>query len=190
MAIGVHYLAYNQIKDRIKANEEEYAVVSQQLQEALKLGDLSENAEYDAARSAMDRIVKTRDALIPVMSMTALKSNDNAGIFEPGCVVELSVYGTTPEPLDPKSKEFASIVDTGDPVFYGKLMLGGILPVHELLEDAALSDDADTPIPYYLLGKKSGWYSIKVPGGFAIVVAKKLKSTEFTEEDIRCVYKG
>ena len=176
---GVHYLAYNQIKERIAANDEEYSQVAQQLQEAIKLGDLSENSEYDAARAAMERVVRVRDSLAPVMSMPVIRSNDSAGIIEPGCVLDLAVYGTTPEPLDPKSEEFAQIV-----------MLGGILPVHELLADSALSDDPDTPIPYFLLGKKSGWYSIKVPGGFAVVTAKKLKSTEFTKDEIRCVYHG
>ena len=187
---GVHYLAYNQIKERIAANDEEYSQVAQQLQEAIKLGDLSENSEYDAARAAMERVVRVRDSLAPVMSMPVIRSNDSAGIIEPGCVLDLAVYGTTPEPLDPKSEEFAQIVNTEQPVFYGKVMLGGILPVHELLADSALSDDPDTPIPYFLLGKKSGWYSIKVPGGFAVVTAKKLKSTEFTKDEIRCVYRG
>lgn len=185
---GVHYLAYDAIKERISANAEEYEQASSELQEAIAMGDLRENSEYDAAKEHLGRVTRERDMLLPVLSMPQVRANDSASIFEEGCVVELRVYNMTPEPMDPRGDAFQNMIKTVTPVFEGKLMLGGTLPIQELLADAAL--DTATPIGGYLLGKQSGNYSIQVPGGFANVSAKKLKTVEFTKEDIACVFRG
>lgn len=185
---GVHYLAYASIKERLAQNALEVDRASEQLQEALKLGDLSENSEYDAAKENMRRVTKERDELLPVLSMSPIRGNDSASIFEEGCVVDLKVYSLTNEPMKPQSEAFRKMVESTHPIFSGTLLFGGTLPVQELLKDSALS--ADTPIGRALLGKQSGSYSIKVPGGFANITAKKLKSTEFTTEDIGCEYRG
>lgn len=185
---GVHYLAKANILERIEKNASEYERVSQQLQEAVKMGDLSENSEYDAAKEASAKVRREREMLLPVLTMPIVKSNDNVAAFEEGCVVDIQVYNTTEKPLDPNSQEFSALISASKPVFYGKVMLGGTLPIMELLVDAALS--VDTPIGAYLLGKQSGRYSIQVPGGFAPVVVRKLKSTEFTPDEIGCTYEG
>ena len=54
----IHYLALSGIEKRVGELRAEREVTSVQLQEALSMGDLRENSEYDAARDAMSRIVK------------------------------------------------------------------------------------------------------------------------------------
>lgn len=185
---GVHYLAYSNIRQRLEKNAEELESATVQLQEALKLGDLRENSEYDAAKDLMGKVTKERDMLVPVLSMPQVRANDSASIFEEGCVILLKVFNMTPEPMETRGDAFAKMMETTEPIFEGTLMYGGTLPIQELLADAALS--VDTPIGGYLLGKQSGAYSIQVPGGFANIYAKKLRSTEFKPEDISCVYRA
>lgn len=184
---GVHYLAYSSIRQRLEENAKEVATASEQLQEALKMGDLRENSEYDAAKDRMGKVTKERDMLTPVLSMPQVRANDSASIFEEGCVIELKVFNMTPEPMDTRSEAFNKMMATTQPIFEGILMYGGTLPIQELLTDSALS--VDTPIGGYLLGRQPGAYSIQVPGGFANVYARKLRSTEFKVEDIHCVYR-
>lgn len=183
---GIHYLAQAKIKERLDANAIELERVSDQLAEAVRMGDLSENSEYDAALEARAKVRREREALLPVLTMPVVRASDNVSIFEEGCVVDLKVYGTVDKPLEGNSQEFTNIVTNQEPQFSGLVMLGGTLAIQDLLTDAALS--IDTPIGAYLLGKQSGRYSVKVPGGFAIVAAKKLRSTEFTPDQIGCVY--
>ncbi len=188
MESGVHYLALSKIKEMLKANEEEYKQASAQLQEAIKMGDLRENSEYDAAKESMGKIMRDREMLLPVLSMPVIKSSDSVNIFEPGCVLDLKVYGTTAEPIPPNSNQFKDIMSENSPVFEGIVMLGGTLPIQELLVDSAL--DIKTPVGKFLLGKQSGCYTVPVMDEFVIVSAKRLKSTEFSPEDIGCSYNG
>lgn len=180
---GVHYLAYNNIKERLVENANEYNKVAVELNEALKMGDLRENSEYDAAKSSMAKITRERDMLSPVLSMSVIKANDNTNIFEPGSVIQLDVYNLTNKPLD-FTEEVLDNLKKQEPVFSGIVMLGGIIPILGLLEDNALS--TDTPVGNYLIGKVSGAYSVRVPGGFANIVATKLKTTDITSGDLHC----
>lgn len=184
---GVHYLAYSSIRQRIEKNAVELSDASVQLQEALKLGDLRENSEYDAAKDLMSKITKERDMLSPVLSMPQIRANDSASIFEEGCVIDLKVYNMTPGPMDTRSEKFADMMKTSVPIFEGILMYGGTLPIQELLVDSALS--VDTPIGKFLLGKQPGAYSIQVPGGFANIYVRKLRTAEVKFEDLHCKYR-
>lgn len=188
MERGVHYLALANIRQRLEANTEEYALASVQLAEALKMGDLRENSEYDSAKDSMARIVATRDMLTPMLSMPVVKANDSANIIEEGCVLDLQVFRAVPEPIAPGSEEFTARTQDVEPAFSGRVMFGGTLPIQELLADAALS--ADTFVGKFLLGKRPGSYCVKVPGGFVPLIVKKLKSTEFDHQDLGCVYHG
>lgn len=183
---GVHYLAQASIRQRLAQNASDIEKVSVSLKEALKLGDLSENSEYDATKEAMAKLTKERDMLTPVLSMPAVRSSDNIAVFEEGSVIDIKVYSVLSHPVYPDTNEYAKLVSENAPAFEGTIMLGGTLPIQDLIEDAALS--VETPVGSYLIGKPSGSYIVKVPGGFVPVIARKLKSTEFTPEDIRCSY--
>ena len=185
---GVHYLSYNRIKERLADNAIEYEKASAELKEAIAMGDLRENSEYDAAKERMHKVTQERDELSMVLAMPQVCANDNATFFEEGSVMELKVFTLTPVPMNTKGEEFQKMVETVTPIFEGVILFGGTLPLQELLSDSALS--AETPIGKELLGRQPGYYSFKVPGGFANLSAKKLKSNEFKLEDIKCVYRG
>lgn len=179
---GVHFLAFDKAKARLAETEEEYKAASQQLDEALKMGDLRENAEYDVAKDAVARIARMRDELSPVVTMPVVRSNDNVSIIEEGSVVHLIVHSITPTPVKPGSDEFEA-AKNGAAEFEGVLMFGATLNIHELLVDNALA--ADTPIGRFLVGRQPGDYSVPVPAGYANITATKL-SSKTTVGDLYC----
>ena len=179
---GVHFMALDKARGRLAETEEEYKRASHQLDEAIKMGDLSENAEYDAAKASVAKIAKERDELLPVVAMPVVKSNDNISIIEEGSVVRVTIYSITPSPVKPGTAAFNQLKE-GKPAFDGLLMYGATLRVHELLVDKALS--AETPIGKFLLGKQPGEYSVAVPAGFANISVEKLPSTT-SVDDLYC----
>lgn len=179
---GVHFMALDKARSRLAATEEEYRKASHQLDEAIKMGDLRENAEYDAAKAAVARIAKERDELVPVTAMPVVKSNDNISIVEEGSVVHVVIHSITPSPVKPDSPEFKALKEK-EPAFEGVLMYGATLNIHELLVDNALA--VDTPIGQFILGKQPGDYSVAVPAGFANITVEKL-SADTNPEELFC----
>lgn len=179
---GVHFLAIDRAKARAAQLDVEYGIASGQLDEAIRMGDLRENAEYEIARAEVQRVTREREALSGVMTLPIVKANDNIRVIEEGCVVKITVWDVLPTPLVPGSTEFME-VKSRVPSFTGVLMYGATLSYQDLLVDNALS--VDTPIGRYLLGKQPGDYSIAVPGGFACVTAEKLKNST-SVEDLYC----
>lgn len=176
---GVHFMALDSAKARLAASEGEYKQASQQLEEAVKMGDLRENAEYDIAKAAVQRVARERDALTPVITMPLVKSNDNISIIEEGSVIHLVIHNITPAPVSPGTKEFEELKSC-QPAFEGTLMYGATLDIHELLTDSALS--TDTAIGTSIYGKQPGDYSVAVPAGFANLTVEKLLSSTKLEE--------
>ena len=179
---GIHFMALSSAKQRLAANEQEMKIKARELDEAIKLRDLRENSEYDEARNAIRKLTKERDALIPVLGMPVIASSDALSTIEEGSIVKIVVYSVTPTPVTPGSAAFAEL-KTHKPAFEGVLMYGATLPIHELLQDKALS--VDTPVGRYLLGKQPGDYSIPVRGGFSNVSAEKL-SSKTPSESLYC----
>lgn len=177
---GVHFMALDSAKHRLAAVEEEYKEVARQLDEAVKMGDLRENSEYDAAKEAMSRVVRVRDELQPVVTMPVVRSNDNISVIEEGSVVRLNVWSITPSPITPGSPEFEALKQSGSCDFDGIMMFGATLEVHELMADKALA--SDTPIGKFILGKQPGDYSVPVPAGHANITVQKLPSQTSVEE--------
>ena len=189
MAIkGIHYLLYSKVRNRLTEIDEEYEEVSKELEEAIAFGDKSENAEYDAAKDRMNRIVKERDELYSVIGLPQLKSSDSTNFFDEGSVISLKVFRVMPSPMNPGSQEFMEMIEKEQPVFEGIVLYGGVLSIHDLLSDYALS--VDTPVGTAIFGKQSGNFSVKTADGFVNVVAKKLKESEFSEKDIGCIFRG
>lgn len=180
----VHFMALDTAKRRLAETEAEYHDASARLDEALKMGDLRENSEYEAARSTVQRIAMERDQLMPVLMYPVVRANDNISMIEEGSIVHIRVWSVTPSPVAAGSREFEEIKQHA-PVFDGVLMFGGTLEYQELLKDNALS--CDTPIGAFLLSKHPGDYSIQVPGGFANVTVEKLPASTH-EEDLYVKY--
>lgn len=179
---GVHFMAVEKARARLSESELEYSEARQQLDEAIKMGDLRESSEYDAAKAAVARIAKERDALQPVLLMPVVRANDNIPIITEGSVVEVVIYSVTNAPVEPGTDQFMQEKNK-DPLFRGILMYGATLEVHELLADKALS--SDTPIGKFLLGKQPGDYSVAVPAGFANISVNKL-STNTKVSELYC----
>ena len=183
---GVHYLALSKAKDRYAATEAEFAVAKQRLDEAIKLGDLSENAEYDTAKSAVNRLSRELDELSPVVTMSPVHANEAVSIIEEGSVVEVIIHSITHNPVPPGSAAFGEAKE-GTPAFKGHIMFGASLSFHELLNDHILA--ASTPVGKYILGKQPGDYSVPVPAGFANLSVRKLEGRVKTE-DLYCTLGG
>lgn len=173
MAEKVHFLALAGAQAKLAETEQEYKHASQQLDEAIKLGDLRENSEYEAAKASVQRIATERDLLSPVLQLPVVKAPDELDIIQEGAVIKLTVHKVTGSPLNTTSAEFDEVA-AAPPSFEGVLMFGGTLEHQELLADCAL--DATTPIGSFLMGKRPGRYSVQVPAGFANITVEKLKS--------------
>lgn len=174
----IHYLALSGIEKRVGELRAEREVTSVQLQEALSMGDLRENSEYDAARDAMSRIVKELDALLPSLSLQPIKANPNARVIEEGCVIRLKIYSVTPSPMTAICTQPGPDGKPPELVFDGLLMYGGTVQGQSLLMDHALS--TTTPIGKAILGKQPGFHSVQVPGGHANFTVEKVIKDEET----------
>lgn len=168
----IHYLALSGIEKRIADLKSDRESANAQLQEALAMGDLRENSEYDAAKDEMQRIVKELDSLTPSLSLKPIKANPNARVIEEGCVIKLCIYSVTQSPAPESISRPGPDGSQPSKVFEGLLMYGGTVPGQDLLSDHALS--ADTPIGHYILGKQPGFYNVKVPGGHANLTVEKV----------------
>lgn len=180
MAEGIHFLLLQDTKKQLAETEVAYNEARNQLEEAIKMGDLRENSEYDAAKEAVARIVALRDELSPVMTMSTIRSNDNVSVIEEGSILHLTIYNVTSSPVNPGTAEFEALKASGTYAFDSKIMFGGTLDIHELLSDKALA--ADTPIGRFILGKQPGDYTVPVPAGHANLTVEKLPTTTTTEE--------
>lgn len=168
----IHYLALKGIEERVESLRAERESAAEQLQEALAMGDLRENSEYDAAREQMQRIVRELDSLTPSLGLQPIKANPNARVIEEGCVIRLRIYSVTQSPINYNPGAADSSGKIPDPIFDGLLMYGGTVPGQDLLQDHAL--DVTTPIGRAILGKQPGNYSVQVPGGHANLVVEKV----------------
>lgn len=178
----IHYLALSGIEKRVAELRAEREVVSVQLQEALGMGDLRENSEYDAARDSMSRIVKELDALLPSLGLQPIKANPNARVIEEGCVIRLKIYSVTPSPMTAVCTQPGLDGKPPEPIFDGLLMYGGTVQGQSLLMDHALS--TSTPIGKAILGKQPGFHTVQVPGGHANFTVEKVIKDDETGEEI------
>lgn len=178
---GIHYLSLSKARNKYEHLSVEYAQAKKQLAEAAAMGDLRENAEYDAAKTAVGKIAKELEALQPVMSMASIRANDAVLVIQEGCVIDLIIHKLTSVPVQPGSDEFEALKKES-PTFHGLLAYGASIGLHELLVDDILK--IDTPIGAVLLGKPAGDYSIEVPGGFSNLTVSKV----FDIEDAAYLY--
>lgn len=178
---GIHYLSLGQAKDKYEKLSTEYAQAKRQLAEAAAMGDLRENAEYDAAKTTVGKIAKELDALQPVMSMSSVRANDAVLVIQEGCVIDLIIHKRTSTPVQPGSAAFEELKG-GTPTFHGLLAYGASIGPQELLVDNILK--TDTPVGAFLLGKPAGDYSVEVPGGFSNLTVTKV----FDIEDASYLY--
>lgn len=175
MADGIHYLMLNRAKAQHEQVKAELLVARKQLAEAVEMGDLRENSEYDAAKDAVGKLTKEAEALQPVMTMAAVRANDGLAMIREGAVIDLTVHQLTKSPIKPGTSEFEKLKEQ-TPVFHGVLAFGASLSIHELLNDKVLK--VGTPVGAFLLGKRPGDYSIPVPGGFSNVTVSKVFNVE------------
>lgn len=180
---GVHYLALSSARQRYAETTEELDKARVQLDEALQLGDLSENSEYDAAKALVGKLSRQLDDLSSVMAMQSVRSDDHLSIIDEGSIIELTVWKVTRNPVKVGSSEFEEL-KKGQPPFKGVLMYGASLSIHELLNDRMLS--VDTPVGQAIYRKQSGDFSVAVKVGFANISVQKLKTADISSADLYC----
>ena len=183
---GIHYLIYEKARDRYNAVQVELVKARERLNEAIALGDLRENSEYDAAKDTVGRLVWESEELQAVMSKGQVHASTDIDLIQEGSVIELAVYVLTKSPVRPGSTDFEEL-KSNPPVFRGVLAYGATLGYHELLRDSVLK--IDTPVGKFLLGKRSGDYSVPVRDGFSNISVQKL-SGEITTADLYCKVGG
>ena len=187
---SIHFLAIDVARARLEVLEGELEQAYVELDEAIKLGDLSENSEYDAKKETVNRLIREREDLREAISMPLVKAPDNTVIIQEGSIIELTVYGLMDKPYATNSPEFLAMKDR-KPEFKGVVMLGGALHFHELLKDKMLK--LVSPIGRYLIGKDGGSteygadHVVGVSGGmFSAITVKLLKPSEVTQKDLYC----
>lgn len=176
---GIHAELYTIAKNQLIQAQADLEDANVALNEAIKLGDLSEASEYDAAKEKMKSLQQLVEDLRPVLNMEPIPVQDTVDIIEPGSIIDIMVYRTTKKPMDVNSAAFHELTSE-KPIFQGRLLFGGGLVVHELLRDKLLSEKA--PIGAGILGRPSGSYSIKVPAGYANIIVHRVKTSELREQ--------
>lgn len=186
---GIHFLAIDIARARLEAIEDELEVAYVELDEAIKLGDLSENSEYDAKKETISRLIREREDLREAVIMPLIRAQDTTVLVQEGSVIELTVYGLMEKPYAPGSAEFLAMKER-EPEFKGVVMVGGTLHFHELIKDKMLK--TTSPIGHYIIGKDGGNaevgadHTVGVPGGFSAITVKLLKPSEVTQADLFC----
>lgn len=180
---GIHFMALESANRRLDELRKNYEVANGELQEALKMGDLSECAEYEMSKEAIKKIVAETDKIEPYLTYPVVRCSDSEQAIQEGSVIDLVVYGVSENPVKEGSAEYKELI-ARPPVLSGRFMFGGNLEIHTLLGDKMLSPT--TPIGRYLLWKASGYYSVKTPGGFTNLRATKVPLKDLTTSDLRC----
>lgn len=158
MSAGIHHMLYSETKQALIELEKKIEVAKQKLEDAINLGDLSENAEYEASRSELGKLHREYDALCQIQGIEVLMSS-NSDTIEPGCIIHLKLND--------------GLGQQGS--FEGTLLYGGDLDTHFLTRDFVLS--LNSPIGKSIQSKRSG-ETIQVPNcpkGIVSVTVEKIK---------------
>lgn len=174
MKDSIHFMAADIVDRKIESIESELIVASRELDEALKLGDLRENSQYDDAKSKMNRLIRAKEEYLDARAVPQIKDSDTIDNIGAGSILHVIVHSVTTEPLQTNSSAFAELKNQ-PPIFEGKLIYGGIPSFLEMMEDNAFSEDS--PLGEQLMGKLPGDYSLAVPAGYANLTVRKIPSS-------------
>ena len=169
---------YQKTKEQLTTAQKELEEKLVQLNEAIKLGDLSESSEYDAAKESVSRLQRLVEELQPVLEISTIAVNESSDIIEPGCIIELTVFKTFKSPVKKGDIKYLEALKS-KPNFTGLLIYGGALPVHTLVKDKVLNEN--TPIGKAINGASEGEYVVEVPAGYTVIKVSKLKYNENLE---------
>ena len=169
---------YQRTKEQLADAQKELDEKLVQLNEAIKLGDLSESSEYDMSKESVRKLQRLVEELQPVLEMSTIQINEHSDIIEVGCIIELTIYSVFKSPIRQGDLKYTEALKS-TPSFKGILIYGGALPVHTLIQDKVLSEN--TPIGKAINGAKQGDYIVKVPAGYAVINVQKVKYSEDLE---------
>jgi len=133
---------YDKIKAEIEAYKEEQPKIRQQIAEARAFGDLSENAEYHAAREHLAFVEARIAELGSKLSNSAIFNKKNIDTKKVG-------YGTTVKVYNPKTKtsdEF-TVVGDGEPD-PDKDEISMNSPIGAALLDHKVGDKVEADLPF------------------------------------------
>ena len=175
---GIHYMALDKAREDIKECTERFKQTNEQLQEAIKEGDLSENASYDMLKADIRKLAEDRERLEDVLTLPQISCPDSEPNIREGSIIHLTIYSVTKNPLDKDSPEWTETFGNRDKwIFDGVVMFGGSLPIHRLVKDKILS--STTAIGECINRRPQGDKSVKVPGGYANLRVEKCPAAGF-----------
>lgn len=150
-------LQKDRLETRLKFVEDKFKEASQDLDEASKLGDLSENSEYDDAKSRRSMYNAERISIKDILENSIIIEPSKDNIITAGCLVHLIING--------EDKGIMLISEEGNSIFDGVINI-------------------NSPVGRKILGTTGGLFELKLDSGDVHIEVKKIiedRSKEFIE---------
>lgn len=199
---GLHSVLREKTVERMKQLDTEIEERKQELREAVSMGDLSENSEFDSAKADLTTLLEEKRYFKELLDIPTLPVR-NTDIIEPGCIIDIEIYGPSKQPkllhgstVNGSLNKFSltsqntnsssgngidltTLTGNEAPDFKGTLLFGGATSKHTCSSDHVFLED--TPVGKGINGKPSGVYEIEGPVGFLLVYVKKVKENDAKE---------
>ena len=94
---GLHSVLREKAVENLKELEKEIEETKQELREAVRMGDLSENSEVDSAKANLTTLLEEKRNFKELLDLPTLPTR-NTDIIEPGCIVDIEIYGPYKQP--------------------------------------------------------------------------------------------
>lgn len=202
---GLHSVLREKAVENLKELEKEIEETKQELREAVRMGDLSENSEVDSAKANLTTLLEEKRNFKELLDLPTLPTR-NTDIIEPGCIVDIEIYGpykqpkllhgsnalnkfslTSNENSDKNDSEVLNLTSNESPEFKGRLLFGGATSKHTCSNDHVFLED--TPVGKGINGKASGIYEVEGPVGFLLISVRKVKEDDESKSQTNYSFK-
>ena len=88
---GLHSVLRKKAVESLKELEAEIEETKQELREAVRMGDLSENSEFDSAKADLTTLLEEKRDFKELLELPTLPIR-NTDMIEPGCIIDIEIY--------------------------------------------------------------------------------------------------